>query len=458
MADTPHSDGHRLFGWPIPGNGRRLALATAGLLALPLLFSYVIETCGVAVPRVFSGDEPHYLVQLSSVVRDGDLDLRNNYEAVWGGADQAGRRFAGHALDAHVVWYVDGAPHPFYALFKTEPSEFGRDASGRRVPTPRPGVTVDVSGRPAYSSHPPGLALLLAPVLLPLRGTAWLEPAALVCSWLAVLGALLFFRQLVRGLGGDRPLLDAVAALAFLGTPAWHYARTLFTEPYLLLFMTGAYALFLCRGWSLVPGCFVGAGMLMKPPFAVVAGPLLTSLAVRGRVRAAIWMTLPLLVAAAAVLLLNRHLFGSPFHSSQQFQIGNPLFGLVGLLLSPQHGLVPFAPAVLLALAGWPELARRHRHHALVLGGGCLAYLALMSLWGQWPGGYCFGPRLILPVIPLLHLGCVPAAESRALSTPTRRRAVARGLVGLSLLINALGAVPNWVFWSRHPLFPFIER
>lgn len=33
----------------------------------------------LALPRVLSGDSPHYLVGVNSLIEDGDFDLTNNY-------------------------------------------------------------------------------------------------------------------------------------------------------------------------------------------------------------------------------------------------------------------------------------------------------------------------------------------------------------------------------------------
>ena len=61
----------------------------------------------LGLPGVLSGDEPHYLVLINSVISDGDFDLANNYQDVHRGGLQAGRKFAGAPLDHHVNWYED---------------------------------------------------------------------------------------------------------------------------------------------------------------------------------------------------------------------------------------------------------------------------------------------------------------------------------------------------------------
>ena len=73
----------------------RPAALIAALLALPLIFASPNASTKfhIGLPRVISGDEPHYLVLINSLLRDGDLDLANNYAAVHQGEPQAGLRF-----------------------------------------------------------------------------------------------------------------------------------------------------------------------------------------------------------------------------------------------------------------------------------------------------------------------------------------------------------------------------
>ena len=52
------------------------------------------ETSPRGLPGVRSGDEPHYLVLIHSVISDGDFDLANNYTDMHRGGPQAGRVFA----------------------------------------------------------------------------------------------------------------------------------------------------------------------------------------------------------------------------------------------------------------------------------------------------------------------------------------------------------------------------
>ncbi|HQU42624.1 MAG TPA: hypothetical protein PK867_07415, partial [Pirellulales bacterium] len=207
------------------------------LLVEPLLWSVKLDRGGAKLvfdrPRVHSGDEPHYLVMLNSLLADGDLDLANNYGSVHQGSNDAGASFAHSALDHHIRWYDGNRLMGWWQIFETDPARWRRDARGAPAPTLREGVPSNAPPKREYSWHPPGLPLLLYALLRPLRGSPWIEPAALCCSTLAVVAAMFLFRILIAPYAGDSNVLWTTAAVAFLGTPAWHYGGTLFCEPYL---------------------------------------------------------------------------------------------------------------------------------------------------------------------------------------------------------------------------------
>lgn len=416
-----------------------VAAVAAGLLAAP----FCAGGRRVGAPRVVTGDEPHYLVMINSLLHDGDLDLGDEYGNAAGGGLDAGASFASAPLDHHTTWLAPGGWtrwSPWCGALDAE-----RCARGDRAPASTGGEPAP-PGAVERPTHPPGLALVRAALLWPLRGTTRVEAAALLVSAVFALAAFLLFLRLAEAVApGPRAAL-AAAVLAFLGTPVWRYGRSLYGEIDLLLCAVAAYLSALVSRRFVLAGAFLAVGAQIKPPFLLLAIPLVVLALRERRWRDAVALAIPCAVGAAAVLVTNRLLYGSPWHSPQSFAVGNPLAGAAGLLLDLDHGLLWTAPAIVVAAPGWPRFLRSRPREARAIGAAALLYFGLMALWAVWDGGTCYGPRLILPVVPFAMLGAAFCEPAGALG---RRAVLAVGALSIAINLAAATAystVPTNVF------------
>jgi len=434
--------------------GRRPVALIVLLLLLPLIFGSPQSPLKfyLGLPRVFSGDEPHYLVTLNSILRDGDLDLANNYAAVNRGDIQAGLRFAGQPLDHHTVWYEGTTRREWARVFESDWNDWDHDAEGHPLPRLRSGQPAPPTGQAEISTHPPGLALLLAPVLLPLRGTDWVEPAAILCSTLATILALAMFRALLWRFTSRSAVVDAVTAVTFLATPVWHYGRSLFNESFLMLFAVTAYSLTLRGRSPLLAGTAIALGMLMKPTFLLLALPLLALHLHDRNLRAALTLAVPLGLAVAVTLGLNAVLLGGPLRAVQDWQPGSFVRGAVGIFLSPERGLLITAPAIVVALLAWPRFLRSFPREASLLLAGALLNFVLFANYASWHGGSCYSIRYMVPVLPLLFASLVALADLSWWQSRHFRRSVF-AICALSIVVNGRAAVHYWRSWDTNPIY-----
>lgn len=430
------------------------ALVTV-LLLMPLAFRGV--TTGPegglkqGSPWIFSGDEPHYMVMISSMVKDGDLDLANNYASVHRGGLDAGRWWAeARRLDDHAQFDVGGKPIPWSWVYNpVAPLDtWAVDERGFVEPPKYPGGPVIPPGTPERSIHQPGIAFLLAPVLYPFRDSKYLESVALFCSGLAVVGGFFFFRQLLAGIGAEPVTVNVVSAITFLATPTWFYGRSLFMEGYLVCFVVGAYSLVLVRQRAVLPGLLLAMAIQLKAYTALLAVPLFLDFVVRGRAKQATLLSLPVAAGVGLYLLQNKYLYGGYLTSAQPFVPGHFRNGAIGQLFSPRYGLFCFAPAALAALACWPKFLLRMPRPALVLGGGVLLLYVLMSKWLMWTGA-AFGPRYLVPVLPLLFAALTVAGPRLAVPLFGARLTVA--LAAVSSAITALAVFHYCKYWLTNP-------
>lgn len=121
------------------------------------------------------------------------------------------------------------------------------------------------------------------------------------------------------------------------------------------------------------------------------------------------------------------------------------LHGLYGLLASPGRGLIwyslPTAMAVILCARNAVRARTASDSRDALVFAGFLAYLVLYAKWCSFEGGWCWGPRFLLPFVPLLHLSLLPLlARARAMF-------VAGGLAGF--LVNAWEYSTEWQAWEK---------
>jgi hypothetical protein len=403
----------------------------------------ISPTQGLGWPMVNSGDEPHYLILLNSVLLDGDLDLKNNYFAMHLGADQGGKKFIGSGLDHHASWYLDGERKIWSELFISNISAWPRGPKGELIQMLRPGVPQEIADGPEYSAHPIGIALLLAPLLFVFRGTSMLEPAAVICAGLATVLAMALFRRWLWRFTQDTQTIRVTTLAVFLASPVWYYSRGFFNEPFLVLTVIGSFAFALEPKRSWASGAFLGAGMLMKPQLALVGLPIGLWFLWKKQWRDAVLFGLVPTLVVVLILILNKKMYGSYGRGPYPFYQGDFWVGFEGLWTQENRGLLYFFPACVFAVLGWPLLLKKAKWEALFPLVGFVLVLGLTSIWKYWDGGLCYGPRLLVPVIPLLGLGLVAVLDSKWLGSFAPRwwlyLAIIAGILG-----NGLGTTRYW--------------
>ncbi len=319
---------------------------------------------------------------------------------------------------------------------------------GFAIPAPSPGaVVVDAFSEPIpperlrgggpygawgvdgryYAQYGVGQSLLAVPLYLlgqaVYRMTGWgteefvTQAAVMLLNplVLALMGGVLY--MLARGLGYPPGAAVGVALVTGLATPLWWYSKTFFSEPLIALALVVAIWAAVCGaavGW-LVCGVALGMAVLVKPVAIVVAPAFLVYAWVLGNSKSR-WQALrlvagPLAVGVIGVALYNWVRFGSPLDTGYRTAAWDvpPWIGFYGLLLSPGKGLLWYCPPLALGVAGCVPLARKHPRAATLMGSIGLSYSLVHAILNHWHGGGPpWGPRYIVPVIPLLVL---PAAE-----------------------------------------------
>src|SRR5262249_484191 len=147
---------------------------------------------------------------------------------------------------------------------------------------------------------------------------------------------------------------------------------------------------------------------------------------------------MPVAICLFILAWLNFARFGSWSDSGYNPQMfTNPLWsGIYGLLLSPNKGLIFYVPLTLLAPAGLWFMRKTHLAEAGVILAVAFSYVLMNAKFSYWGGGWCYGPRYLATVLPLLM---APIARAGAAMRSLRLLAVALFLVGF--VINFLGVL-----------------
>ncbi len=310
-------------------------------------------------------------------------------------------------------------------------------ASGRGIALePNPGLPQIVAGRDGryYSKYSIGTPLAAVPFYGAGRVLAKLLPNAdamglghfmvaqlnVVASATSVavffLLVVLLFRSESMGL--------VLSALYGLSTAVWPYAGVFFSEPlFTLCLLVAFYGAVRYRrdhgpGWLLMAGAALGYSVLVKVSGVVLLplflGYLLFAWRAQGLQRFwdAVFLGVPLAAAGAVVLWHNYARFGSPWdngYSGEAFT--TPVWvGLYGLLFSSGKSVFLYSPPLVLSAWGVGRFVRKVGAEALLAVSVVGVTLLYYAGWWAWYGGWCWGPRFMVPAIPfaLLALGAMP--------------------------------------------------
>ncbi|MBU0511469.1 MAG: hypothetical protein KKD28_08130 [Chloroflexi bacterium] len=263
---------------------------------------------------------------------------------------------------------------------------------------------------PENHSQPEGWAARLA--------VSMLNPLALAgCGWLLV--------RFGRALGYRTSTSRWIALAAIFTSMAWPYVKTFYPQPGVMFLVLGAvYMAYRWRGtldqhwlWGLSLAC--GAAILFRLSTIIILPAIVLYLTLAAPAHRRWDWILPLAVGVAAALGVtagyNWLRFGSIFTTGyDEIAWTTPaILGLYGLLVGPGKGILLYAPMLILGVAAWDLFARQHRAEFWLFTGLWLSYLAFYAPYNFWTGGFNWGPRFLLPVLPLAFLPLGVLLEDR---------------------------------------------
>ena len=340
-----------------------------------------------------------------------------------------------------------------------------------------------------YAQYAPGLPLMLAPIVLlgdsmsallsplkaayqwPHQGDEDIAPRVLISYFNIPVSAITagLLTLLVIHLG--YPIGAAIfTGLSFaVSSFAWGQARIIFVEPLqgLLLLAAGLFLLRATRARSLVGGCMLALAILVKITSILALPAFLLLPNERGellcrRRSTLVGLIVPVAIALGAYGWYNWIRFGGLTATGYSATYGgtpqsswnpieNPLAGLYGLLLSPGRGVLWYAPLIAVAIVS----ARRFYSERPVTGRAFMilaaAWLAVHSAIRGWDGGWGWGPRYLLPVLPFLLVPLAAAWRS------FKGRLACLGLFVVGVVVQLPGTLVDFISSGRESVKVFGE-
>ncbi|MCS7056172.1 MAG: hypothetical protein NZM18_08405 [Thermoflexales bacterium] len=326
-------------------------------------------------------------------------------------------------------------------------------------------------------------SLLAAPLLSAGLGLGT-DPvvAALTLNVFATVATSFVIARSARQITDSEWAALACGALYAIGTLALPYSKRLFTEPVAALSVALAFiGLTSARrpgAKAVLAGLAFGAAAAASYANLVLL-PCYLAMALWFDRRQALRRWVGFLVGVvpwlAGLATYNFVRFGDPMvtglalveWSLPYFTPAAALIRAYGLLLSPYRGLLCYAPILLLLPLAWlrsrvvggrdaPEGSRNAASPALfVAATGTLAYVLFFSFWSMWWGGFNWGPRFLLPIMPIWMIALAPAFGALVAPWPNGQRDVAgrlahfliRGamwaVIGAAVFVSTIGGIAD---------------
>ena len=181
------------------------------------------------------------------------------------------------------------------------------------------------------------------------------------------------------------------------------------------------------------------------------------------RVRSLIWMcvmmVLPILLLGSWNYVRFGHALDLGYNITDPSQPNYDAFsssllpGLFGQILDLQAGLIWYAPVVPVAVAGFRKLFQRSAPAFWVVASGSLLPLVFYARFGNWAGNVSWGPRFLLPSMPLAALGLVFLGEDcRGGLRRLKPLIYAAFALGLAVQLSGVLADHNRGYWLMRDL------
>ena len=234
----------------------------------------------------------------------------------------------------------------------------------------------------------------------------------------ALLG-LFFYRSILIRLGTSAPKANAICLLMAISTAYWKYTVTDFSEITQISLLLGSINAILSKEsskwrmvsfWSALLVSIKLVYIILLPIFLLyLIFEIIPKKDLRHGFKKCIDFSIFLVPVGIILAYANFVRFGDFMETGYGSQ--GSAFSLIfaqrdwfDYLFSLQRGIFPFNPILFIAIGGWFFIQKDHRKFMTFLFAIIFIWFLAMCFWKSLQGGYCWGNRLLVPIIPLLLL------------------------------------------------------
>ena len=230
----------------------------------------------------------------------------------------------------------------------------------------------------------------------------------------AILG-LWHFRSILVLLNQKKEIATFFMICLAIGTIFWKYVVTDFSEITQIALLLGAIHSYADKNhpkrFLLVSG-YLSLLVLLKLVYVIVIPPFVILAIIDGRknrcthqnlIQGAIF----LLPGALLLIFMNWIRYGSIFESGYGNAQGD--FSIFYLqrdwkdyLISLDRGIIPYSPIILIGIISIRKFYQTNKATLFLITTISMSLYLLTASWVGWKGGYCWGNRNLLPIVPLL--------------------------------------------------------
>ena len=229
--------------------------------------------------------------------------------------------------------------------------------------------------------------------------------------------ALWNFKQILKNLGQNNNTANFLMICFCVGTIFWKYVVTDFSEVTQVSFLLGAIYWYTNkndkRKWFFI-SLYLSLLVLLKLLYVIII-PIFVLLSIyeskkdNNYVKRFYQGASFLVPTGIFLMFMNWYRFGSIMESgygNSQTAFSFTYFkrDYLDYLISFERGIIPYSPVILASILSLNKLFFKHKSFLFVVCSTSLLLFCLYASWVGWKGGYCWGNRNLVPIIPILCL------------------------------------------------------